>query len=295
MLKAKSPKAAKAARQKPPFHTPMQPPPGREGRMNPVPDHGETSYKGHQRLSGRRVLLTGGDSGIGRAIAIAFAREGADIAISYLSEDADAQETHKQVEAEGRRCLLLRGDIGRKATCLRIVQKVTSAFGGVDILINNAAYQRSYDDLSEIPDDEFEEAFRVNVFAPFRLCKALLPQMQEGGSIINTASIQSFDPGSELLSYAATKAAVASFTLSLASIAIKRGVRVNAVAPGPVWTPLIPSTVSKEKVKTFGSNTLFGRPAQPAELAPLFVFLASDEASYVTGEIFGATGGRMQL
>lgn len=287
--------SSKSRRPKPPFTTPMQPPPGDERRMTPVADHGERSYKGSHRLVGRRVLLTGGDSGIGRAIAIAFAREGADIAISYLSEEADAKETRRLVEAEGRRCILLPGDLGKKSACLRITRKALSALGGIDILINNAAYQRSYEDLSDIPDEEFEEAFRVNVFALFYLCKELLPLMKKGGCIINTASIQSFDPGSELISYAATKAAIASLTLSLASIAIKGGIRVNAVAPGPVWTPLIPSTVSKEKVKTFGSNTLFGRPAQPAELAPLYVFLASDEASYITGEIFGATGGRMTL
>lgn len=279
----------------PPYSDAKQPPPGSDKEMDPQSDHGQVSYIGSNRLAGKRALITGADSGIGRAVALAFAREGADIAISYLSEDGDAQETLRLVTEAGRKAILLPGDIGAKTICDGVARDAMEALGGVDILVNNAAYQRSYEKFEDIPDDEFEEAYRVNVFAMFRLCKALLPQMPPGGSIINTASIQSFDPGSQLLPYASTKSAIASFTSSLAGFAMKRGVRVNAVAPGPVWTPLIPATLPKEKVKNFGGDTIFGRAAQPAEIAPLFVFLASDEASYVSGEIYGATGGRMPL
>jgi NAD(P)-dependent dehydrogenase (short-subunit alcohol dehydrogenase family) len=283
------------AGQKPPYSDRKQPPPGQETEMSPPADHGETSYVGAGRLKGRRALITGGDSGIGRAVALAFAREGADVAVSYLCEDEDARETLRGITEAGRKGVLLPGDIGVARICESVASEALGALGGIDILVNNAAYQRSYEAFEDIPDEEFEEAYRVNVFAMFRLCKKLLPQMPEGGSIINTASIQSFDPGPQLLPYASTKAAIASFTSSLAGMAIKRGVRVNAVAPGPVWTPLSPSTLPAEKVKNFGADTVFGRAAQPAELAPLFVFLASDEASYVSGEIYGATGGRMPL
>lgn len=263
--------------------------------MSPPADHGENTYVGTGRLEGRRALITGADSGIGRAVALAFASEGADVAISYLNEDEDAHETLRLVETAGRRGVLLPGDIGARTVCESVADEAVKALGGIDILVNNAAYQRSYAKFEDIPDDEFEETYRVNVFAMFRLCKKLLPQMPKGGSIINTASIQSFDPGPQLLPYASTKAAIASFTSSLAGLAMQHGVRVNAVAPGPVWTPLIPSTLPKEKVKNFGGDTIFGRAAQPRELAPLFVFLASDQASYVSGEIFGATGGRMPI
>jgi NAD(P)-dependent dehydrogenase (short-subunit alcohol dehydrogenase family) len=199
------------------------------------------------------------------------------------------------VTETGRKAVLLPGEIGKHGESKVVAQKAIDALGSIDILVNNAAFQRTYEKFEDIPDDEFEETYRVNVFAMFRLCKAILPQMKEGGSIINTASIQSFDPSENLIAYASTKAAVVSFTRSLASFAIKRGVRVNAVAPGPVWTPLIPSTMPKKKVKQFGSQTVFGRAAQPAEIAPIFVFLASDQASYVTGEIYGVTGGQMPI
>ena len=247
--------------------------------------------------SARRAtsLITGADSGIGRAVAIAFAREGADVAISYLSKETDARETERLVTEAGRKVVLLPGDIGECNVAESVARKAIDAFGMINLLVNNAAFQRTYEKFEDIPDDEFEEAYRVNVFAMFRLCKVILPQMKESGSIINTASIQSFDPSPNLLAYASTKAAIVSFTRSLASLAIRHGVRVNAVAPGPVWTPLIPSTMPKEKVKQFGAQTVFGRAAQPAEIAPIFVFLASDQASYVTGEVYGATGGQMPI
>jgi NAD(P)-dependent dehydrogenase (short-subunit alcohol dehydrogenase family) len=281
--------------QQPPYPETKQPPPGCENEMNPRADHGESSYKGSGRLEGRHTLITGADSGIGRAVALAFAREGADVAISYLSEESDARETQRLVTEAGRKAVLLPGNIGDRSVTGTIAQKAIGTFGTVDILVNNAAFQRTYQNFNDIPDDEFEEAYRVNIFGMFRLCQAILPQMKEGGSIINTASIQSFDPSPSLIAYASTKAAIASFTRSLAALAIKQGVRVNAVAPGPVWTPLIPSTLPKERVKEFGTQTTFGRAAQPAEIAPIFVFLASDQASYVNGEIYGATGGTMPI
>jgi NAD(P)-dependent dehydrogenase (short-subunit alcohol dehydrogenase family) len=279
----------------PPYSEKEQPPPGSEEEMSPKVDHGESSYEGTGRLKARHALITGADSGIGRAVAVAFALEGADVAISYLSEERDALETQRLVTEAGRKAVLLPGDIGERSVCQSVAQQAIDALGTIDILVNNAAFQRTYEKFEDIPDDEFEEAYRVNVFAMFRLCKAILPQMKEGGSVINTGSIQSFDPSESLIAYASTKAAIVSFTRSLASLAIKQGVRVNAVAPGPVWTPLIPSTMPKEKVKQFGSQTVFGRAAQPAELAPIFVFLVSDQASYVTGEIYGATGGQMPI
>jgi NAD(P)-dependent dehydrogenase (short-subunit alcohol dehydrogenase family) len=281
--------------QQPPYSAKEQPPPGNEDEMSPRADHGESSYKGTGRLKDRHALITGADSGIGRAVALAFAREGADVAISYLSEERDARETERLVTEAGRKAVLLPGDIGESSVSKTVARKAIDAFGRIDILVNNAAYQRTYEKFEDIPEDEFEETYRVNVFAMFRLCQAILPQMREGGAIINTGSIQSFDPSPNLIAYASTKAAIVSLTRSLASFAMERGVRVNAVAPGPVWTPLIPSTMPTEKVKQFGSKTVFGRAGQPAEIAPIFVFLASDQASYVTGEVYGATGGQMPM
>ena len=266
-----------------------------ESDMRPLADHGEESYRGHGRLKGRRALITGGDSGIGRAVALAFAREGADIAVSYLNELSDAKETERLVTESGQRCLLLPGDIAARGHGHDLVRAAMGEFGGIDLLVNNAAYQRTYKNFEDIPPDEFEMTFRVNIFAMFELCQAALPHMPPGSSIINLASIQSFDPSEQLLPYAATKAAIASFTNSLAAHAMKHGVRVNAVAPGPVWTPLIPSTMNEAKVRNFGGNTAFKRPAQPAEIAPVFVFLASAEASFVTGEVYGITGGRTPI
>jgi NAD(P)-dependent dehydrogenase (short-subunit alcohol dehydrogenase family) len=281
--------------EKPPFPQPVIEPPGEEKQMRPKADHGELTYRGHNVLFNKKAFITGGDSGIGRAVALAFAREGADVAIGYLSEERDAQDTQDLCAQTGRRAFLLPGDIGEKDSCQQLARQAVDKLGGIDILVNNAAFQRTYKDFDDIPEEEFEETFRVNVFGMFRLCKYLLPKMPKGGSIINTASIQSFDPSETLIAYAASKAAIASFTKSLSALAIKKGVRVNAVAPGPVWTPLIPSTMPKEAVKKFGASSAFGRPAQPAEMAPIFVFLASEQASYVTGEIYGATGGQMPI
>lgn len=280
---------------KPPYSSQKQPPPGDEDEMHPAADHGEESYVGHGLLQGCRALITGADSGIGRAVALAFAREGADVAISYLSEHDDAKVTEKLVTDAGRRAVLLPGNLDSKTTCQSVAEDAVTALGGIDILVNNAAFQRSHEAFAEIPDGEFEETYHVNVLGMFRLCQALLPQMKPGGSIINTASIQSFDPSPSLLAYASSKAAIASFTRSLAHLAMKQGVRVNGVAPGPVWTPLIPATLPQERVRTFGAHTTFGRAAQPVEMAPVFVFLASPAASYVTGEIYGATGGQMPI
>jgi NAD(P)-dependent dehydrogenase (short-subunit alcohol dehydrogenase family) len=281
--------------EQPPYSEENQNPPGSEKAMSPKVDHGESTYQGTGRLKDRHALVTGADSGIGRAVALAFAREGADVAISYLSEDEDAQETERLIIEAGRKAVLLPSDIGERSVSAAVARKAIDALGSIDILVNNAAFQRSYDKFEDISDDEFEETYRVNVFAMFRLCKALLPQMKPGGSIINTGSIQSFDPSASLIAYASSKAAIVSFTRSLAGLAIKQGVRVNAVAPGPVWTPLIPSTLPKKQVKQFGSHTIFGRAAQPAEIAPIFVFLASGQASYVSGEVYGATGGQMPM
>ena len=278
---------------KPPH--PQQPiaPPGSEAEMSPQADHGEQSYRGLGRLADRAALITGGDSGIGRAVAIAFAREGADVAISYLpEEETDAQETRRWIEDAGRRALLLPGDITQQQVCTGLIDRVHAELGRLDILVNNAAFQMAHQTIEEFTPEEFDRTFKTNVYAMFWLCRAALPRMKAGASIINTASIQAYDPSPTLLAYAPTKGAIVNFTKALAQIAIKQGVRVNAVAPGPVWTPLIPSTMPEEQVKKFGSNTAFGRPAQPVELAPLFVFLASNEARYVTGEVYAATGGQ---
>jgi NAD(P)-dependent dehydrogenase (short-subunit alcohol dehydrogenase family) len=267
--------------------------PGLDSEMTPRADHGETSYEGLGRLRGRRALITGGDSGIGRAVALAFAREGADVAINFLPEEqSDADETSRWVKDAGRKCIALPGDLQDEAFCTRLVEDAHRQLGGLDIVVNNAAFQATHDDIAEVPTHELERTFRTNVFATFWICRAALPLMDEGGSIINTASIQAFTPSSNLLAYAATKAAIVNLSKGLTPVAMKRGVRVNVVAPGPVWTPLIPSTMPEEKTRHFGENTEFGRAAQPVEIAPLFVFLASNEARFVTGEVYGATGGQ---
>jgi len=275
---------------KPPMPEQKLKAPGLEADMELKPDYGENSYRGSGKLKGKVALITGGDSGIGRAVALAYAREGADVLISYLSEEPDAQETVRIVEAEGRRAIAVGGDISDEAHCQQLVQRAVQEFGKLDILVNNAAFQRTHESIQEVPSEEFEYTFRTNIFAMFYLCKAALPHMQPGSSIINVASIQAYQPSQSLLAYASTKGAIVTFTKALAQDAIQHGVRVNVVAPGPVWTPLIPATMPKEQVKQFGQDTLLERPAQPAELAPAFVFLASDESSYITGERIGVTG-----
>jgi NAD(P)-dependent dehydrogenase (short-subunit alcohol dehydrogenase family) len=277
-------------RVKQPFPSQRQDPPGLEKEMRPRPDFGEDTYKGNARLEGRRALITGGDSGIGRAVALAFAREGADVAIGYIpeKEEEDARETVRVVEASGRRCVTVPGDIQDPATCREIVARTMRELGGLDILINNAAFQMVHSTILEIPPEEIDRVFRTNVFAIFYLCQAAIPHMPAGASIINTASVQAYKPSPQLIHYASTKGAIVTFTKALAEEVADRGIRVNAVAPGPVWTPLIPA--SHMDVEHFGDNTLFKRAAQPAELAPLYVLLASNEATYVTGMVYGATG-----
>ena len=282
-------------RPEPPQPEQQQPMPGKTEAMNPRPDHGERSYTGHGRLLDRRALITGADSGIGRAVAIAYAREGADVAISYLNEHDDAQETKRLVEDAGRRALVLPGDISDPAHSRKIVEETASAFGRIDILVNNAAHQATFANVEDITDEEWQLTFATNIHAMFYLVKAALPHMQEGSSIINTTSINAEDPSEQLLAYATTKGAIYNFTAGLGKMLAKRKIRVNAVAPGPVWTPLIPSTMPPEKVKSFGSDTPIGRAAQPAELAPPYVLLASDEASYITGATIPVTGGRAFL
>jgi NAD(P)-dependent dehydrogenase (short-subunit alcohol dehydrogenase family) len=274
----------------PPFADQQQSPPGKTEEMSPRPDHGERSYRGHGRLRGKSALITGADSGIGRAVAIAFAREGADVAISYLEEHEDARETARWVSEAGRRHLALPGDVRDPSHCRGLIEKTIEAFGKIDLLVNNAAMQRTHADISEISDSEWDDTFRTNIYAMFYLCKAALAHMKPGGAIVNTTSINADDPSPSLLAYATTKGAIANFTAGLAQMVAKQGIRVNAVAPGPIWTPLIPSTM--EGIDKFGKNTPLGRAGQPAELAPAYVLLASDEASYINGAIIPVTGGR---
>ena len=264
--------------------------PGLEAEMNPRPDYGEDSWKGLGRLKGRRALITGGDSGIGRATALAFAREGADVAIGYLEPDEtrDADETVRVIEKTGHKCLRVPGDIRDPQHCKNMVERVVKELGGIDILVNNAAFQMVHDDIADITPEELDRVFRTNVYAMFYLSQAAIPHMKPGSSIINTASVQAYKPSPQLLHYACTKAAQVNFTKGLAQMVADKGIRVNAVAPGPVWTPLIPA--SDMDVTKFGENTFFKRAAQPVELAPLYVFLASNEASYVSGMVYGATG-----
>jgi NAD(P)-dependent dehydrogenase (short-subunit alcohol dehydrogenase family) len=267
--------------------------PGIESEMQPQPDYGYDTYRGSGRLEGRAAIVTGGDSGIGRAVALAFAREGADVLISYLpEEEPDAQETAQVVEAAGKKAVKMPGDIGEEAQCQRLVEQAVSEFGKLDILVNNAAYQMYREGLQSISAEELEHTYRTNVFSMFYLCKAALPRMQPGSSIVNTCSVEAYQPQPMLLDYASTKAAIVNFTKGLAMEVAQQGIRVNSVAPGPVWTPLIPATLPAEQVSQFGQQeSPMGRAAQPAELAPAYVFLASQEASYVNGETLGVTGG----
>lgn len=279
---------------RPPFAAAGQVEPGSVQELEPRADHGEQSYVGHGKLADCVAVITGGDSGIGRAIAITFAREGADVVISYLSheEDADARATERWVVDAGRQALLVPGDLQDEDHCQRLIGQAAERFGRLDILVNNAGYQKIQDELQEMTSSMFDRVFRTNVYAPFFLSKAALLHLQPGGSIINTASIQGYKPSPALLAYATSKSAIIGMTKALAPHAMKQGVRVNAVAPGPVWTPLIPATTPPEDLTNFGRDTLLQRPAQPAEIAPLYVWLASAEASFVTGEVFGATGGQ---
>ncbi|SNR88065.1 SDR family oxidoreductase [Blastococcus mobilis] len=270
----------------------QQTPPGVLGEMTPKPDHGEESYRGSGRLTGKAAVITGGDSGIGRAVAIAFAREGADILISYLNEHEDAKDTAKYVEEAGRRCVLVPGDLADRAHAKTIIPKAVEEFGKIDILVNNAAFQMSHQSLDEVSDDEWDYTLAVNLSAMFTLCKDAIPHMQPGASIINSSSVNSDSPSPHLAPYAMTKAGIANFTASLAQMYAEKGIRANSVAPGPIWTPLIPATMPEEKVDSFGQQVPIGRPGQPAELAPVYVMLASDEASYVSGARVAVTGGK---
>lgn len=294
---AEEPHAAdpRTAGPQPPYPPQCQEFPGQEEQLRPLADHGEASYRGSGKLTGKVALITGADSGIGRAVALAFAREGADVVIAYFSENADAERTKSLVEEAGRRALTRVGNIANEKYCQTLVEQTIKEFGRLDILVNNAAYQMTFEHLTDIPAQEFEHTFQVNVYGMFYLCKAAVPYMAAGSSIINTASIQAYHPAPTLLPYAATQGAVVTFTKGLAHLVIKQGIRVNAVAPGPVWTPLIPYSMPSETVKSFGETTPIGRAAQPAELAPLYVFLASEQASYITGMVYGVTGGKLMI
>ena len=279
----------------PPMPEQKQDMPGTTDKMQPRPDHGEESYKGSGRLEGRAAIITGGDSGIGRAVAIAFAREGADVLISYYNEDEDAEETKDWIEKAGRKAILVPGDIKDESHCRSLVERAADEFGRLDILVNNAAHQASFESIEDISSEEWDVTFRTNVYAMFYLCKAAVARMKPGSVIINTSSINATDPSPSLLAYATSKGAIANFTAGLAGLVAEKGIRVNAVAPGPIWTPLIPSTMPGEKVKNFGKNTPIGRAGQPAELAPTYVLLASDESSYTTGALYEVTGGRPMI
>jgi NAD(P)-dependent dehydrogenase (short-subunit alcohol dehydrogenase family) len=289
------PRDPRSAGPRPPFPRQQQPAPGKTAALEPKPDHGEESYIPTGKFRGCAALITGADSGIGRAVAIAFAREGADILISYLDEHDDARETEHWVTKAGHRAVLAPGDIGDEAHCKSLVRRTLKEFGRLDMLINNAGFQRTHKQVEEFSAQEVEQTFKINIESMFFLSTAAAPDMKPGSSIINTASIQADHPAPELLAYAATKGAIVSFTAGLAQLLGKQGIRVNAVAPGPVWTALIPSTMPPEKASQFGANTPLGRPAQPAELAPAYVFLASDEASYISGAVLPVTGGRPML
>jgi NAD(P)-dependent dehydrogenase (short-subunit alcohol dehydrogenase family) len=282
-------------RPQPPQPEQRQTPPGETSDMTPEPDHGEHSYKGSGRLTGKAAIITGADSGIGRAVAIAFAREGADILISYLQEHDDAKQTQHWVEKAGRRAILMPGDVADETYCQSVIDRAVREFGKLDILVNNAAMQRTHESIDEISSQEWDSTFRTNIYSMFYLSKAALRHMRPGAAIVNTASINAKNPSPNLLAYATTKGAIANFTAGLAQMVAEKGVRVNCVAPGPIWTPLIPSTMPVEQVKSFGKNTPLGRAGQPAELAPAYVLLASDEGSYMTGAMIPVTGGRPML
>ncbi len=275
----------------PPYSDQKQSAPGTEAEMQPKADHGETSYRGSGKLKGRKALITGGDSGIGRAVAIAFAREGADVLISYLNEDEDARETARYIEEAGQKAVLVPGDISDESHCKQLVQRAVDELGGLDILVNNAAFQMAHESLQDISSEELDQTFRTNIFAMFYLCKAAEEHLKPGSTVVNTTSVNAYKPSPQLLAYAATKAAIQNFTANLGQVWAEKGIRVNCVAPGPIWTPLIPSTMPPEKVKTFGQDVPLKRAGQPAELAAIYVLLASDDSSYMTGSTVQVTGG----
>ena len=281
---------------KPPFKEQMQPWPGLAGKMDPRPDHGETSYKGSGRLAGRKALITGGDSGMGRAAAIAYAREGADVAINYFpSEEPDAQEVIALIKKEGRIGLPIPGDLRDEAFCRQLVEKAVQGLGGLDIVVNNAGRQQTHASILDISTEQFDWTMKTNIYAPFWIIKAALPHLKPGAVIIGTASEQAYDPSADLYDYAQTKAATMNYVKSLAKQLAPKGIRVNGVAPGPIWTPLqISGGATQEKVKKFGGDTPMGRPGQPAELASIYVQLAAADASYATGQIYGSSGGKGQ-
>ncbi len=281
----------KTAEAQPPFDEQKQPAPGMETQMDQKPDHGEKTYRGNGKMTGRAAIITGADSGIGRAVAIAFAREGADILISHLCEDADAQETARLVEEAGRRAVVVAGDIGEQAHCQSLVDRAMSEFGRLDVLVNNAAHQKPIQHIRDFPAEEWDKTFKTNIYSMFYLSKAAAAQMKPGSAIVNSCSVEAKDPDAMLLAYATTKGAIVTFTKSLAKMLVKDGIRVNAVAPGPVWTPLVISGMPQEDIKTFGKESPMGRPAQPGELAPVYVLLAAGEASYCNGEIYSVAGG----
>jgi hypothetical protein len=279
----------------PPYPEQEQDEPELESRMDPKPDYGLESYKGFGRLQDKAAVITGGDSGIGRAVALAFAREGADVLISYLEAHEDAEETCRAVEDSGRRCVAVAGDIGDEAHCRALVDRAVQEFGRLDVLVNNAAFQmaRDRETITDHPADEIQRIFQTNIIAMFHLVKAAVPHLPQGGAIVNSASIQAYQPSPELLPYSTTKGAIVTFTKGLSQDLIKQGIRVNAVAPGPVWTPLIPMSMDAESSASFGQENPMGRPAQPAEMAPVYVFLACDESRWVNGQTIGATGGML--
>jgi NAD(P)-dependent dehydrogenase (short-subunit alcohol dehydrogenase family) len=266
--------------------------PGRQSVMTPRPDCGEESYRGYGRLKDKATVITGGDSGIGRAVAIAYAREGADVLISYLEEDDDAEGTALYVRDAGRTAKLVRGDVSSPEHCRHIIDEAVQAFGRIDVLVPNAAYQMTHETIEEVSDEEWDYTIRTNLSAMFYLCKAALPHMREGSSIIASSSVNSDMPSPTLAPYAATKAAIANFAASLAQLLGSRGIRVNSVAPGPIWTPLIPASMPEQRVENFGKNVPLGRPGQPVEVAPVYVLLASDEGSFISGARIAVTGGR---
>jgi NAD(P)-dependent dehydrogenase (short-subunit alcohol dehydrogenase family) len=292
-MDAKKSRDPRQAHAKPPFPEQEQAPTGQEAAMEPAPDYGVDSYQGHGRLEGRVALITGADSGIGRAVALAYAREGADVVIGYLEHEEDARETERVVVDAGRRASIVSADVGRDGACRTLVERARERFGRIDLLVNNAAQQgKAVDQFEELTAERVESTFRTNIIGMFHLVRHAVPHMRPGSAIINVASIQAYQPSPEILDYAATKGAIVTFTKGLAQSLIQRGIRVNCVAPGPVWTPLVVQSFDAEKNAKFGQNSPMGRPAQPAELAPAFVFLASDEARYVNGEVLGVTGGK---